>query len=184
MADRGPKAARSRSAMRCLIPDRAVPSKLDRRLKSCTPSCAACLSVNSPFVDLGPQRTLSAPEEEIFTLFGCCQPAESRPRRGGLGDPPGIRLRVLELIRKLREEWSAGLQTGCTGGVHAASRRLWVWRPTGQPTWGSGLPAAPASGTYLGSMLRVAGSVPRSANGPGNLSPVTRWPKRSVSIPL
>src|ERR1019366_10377994 len=31
--------------------------------------------------------------------------------------------RTLELIRKLRKECSAGLQTGCTGGVHAARRR-------------------------------------------------------------
>jgi hypothetical protein len=39
-------------------------------------------------------------------------------------------LAVLELIRKLRKECSAGLQTGCTGGVHAARSRLRVWRPT------------------------------------------------------
>jgi hypothetical protein len=32
----------------------------------------------------------------------------------------------LELIRKLRKERSTVLQTGCTEGVNAVRRRLWV----------------------------------------------------------
>ncbi len=45
----------------------------------------------------------------------------------------------VELIRKLRRDCSAGLLTGCTGGVLAARRILWARRPTGQPTRRSAL---------------------------------------------